>query len=236
MVLVTGNDMVNLEAAADIARATPALAGKVVVHLADIGMKRTLKGGPSGALPVAPDHVFNAHRIAARHLVLGELRGHFARTRARDVVVVAGFGRFGQTLLEVLQGEAAGGVGTVVIVDRQADMRARQFDDQIGFTAGHERHVIRGDMDDPDTWRRVEVCVAHAEAPVFLIGSDDDATNLRAALGLRRRRPHARVVVRCFHDSAFTRGLSADGGFEAFGVSALLRDSLLEQHRGWFGH
>ena len=44
----------------------------------------------------------------------------FHETHARDVVVLAGFGRFGQTILEELQHSAIDEMDTVAIIDRDA--------------------------------------------------------------------------------------------------------------------
>ena len=70
--------------------------------------------------------------------------------------------------------------------------------------------------------------------PVFVLGSDDDGLNLRTALWLQKREPEARIVCRAFYDSSFTRNLSAQGGFDVFAVSSLLRQALAERHRSWF--
>ncbi len=156
--------------------------------------------------------------------------------------VLAGFGRFGQTILETLQNEAVGDLQTVVIVDLQADKKARLFDEQVGFKAGFARKVISGDVADPATWDLVRMAFefdapeGDAPPPFYVLACSDDELNLSSAVWLRRRDDnHARIVVRCFRASLFARTLAEETGFEVFGIASLLRRSLGARHRGWFG-
>jgi hypothetical protein len=50
---------------------------------------------------------------------------HFHRTEEKDVVILAGFGRFGQTILEELQLNAHKDIASVGIIDVDADRRIR---------------------------------------------------------------------------------------------------------------
>ncbi|MCZ7680580.1 MAG: NAD-binding protein [Sandaracinaceae bacterium] len=104
VLLLTDDDLVNLEAAWSIAERAPR--ARIVAHVADLGMRRTV-ARVEGATAERVQ-VFNAHRIAAERLYEEHLERHFEDTAARDVVVLAGFGRFGQTILEHLQREACG--------------------------------------------------------------------------------------------------------------------------------
>jgi hypothetical protein len=69
---------------------------------------------------------------------------------------------------------------------------------------------------------------------VYILGTDDDRTNLQTAIRLRDLEPDARVVVRCSSDSAFIQQLAQAGGFEIFAISALLKTSFVDLHREWF--
>jgi hypothetical protein len=266
--MLTDEDLLNLEAATVVIDQHPSLGEHVVVHLADISMKRILNqrlAGPdtamfslaamkqragmkslddsdaighehAGIIPVAKNHVFNGHRIAARQLVISHLVPYFKSTPSKDVVVIAGFGRFGQTLLEIMQREAKGEFDTVVIVDPEADLKARVYQDQVGYDRSYGVHLVNGTMDDPQTWDEVESVVSGAESkmPVYLLASGEDADNLRRAMGLRERHPNGHIIVRCFQETAFTRRTSEKVGFSVFGMSALLEESLVERHKLWF--
>ena len=76
--------------------------------------------------------IFNSHEFAAMHLVREHLLGHFHSTPYRDLVVLAGFGRFGQTVLHQLQQHAKGSFGHVVIIDEHATRNARAFGEEPG--------------------------------------------------------------------------------------------------------
>jgi voltage-gated potassium channel Kch len=235
VVLVTGNDLVNLEAATEVAGLVP---GRIIVHCSDIRMKRAIRAHLATQIDVS---VFNSHDIAATELVRTHLAGHFRHTESRDVVVLAGFGRFGQTILERLQREFADELLHVILVDLHADLRARQFELRVGFIPGSAWTAIAGDLEDPDTWARVEEAIAtgpqpegKVPMPVYVLGSDDDRSNLQTGLWLRSRGAPARIIIRCFNESSFTEELEVPGEMEIFGVSRLLRDSLVARHREWF--
>ncbi len=236
VVLVTGNDLVNLEAATEVASVVP---GRVIVHCSDIRMKRAIREHLAGQSEVT---VFNSHDIAATELVDSHLVRHFQDTAARDVVVLAGFGRFGQTILERLQRKFADELLHVVVVDLHADVRARQFELRVGFSQAVTWTPIAGDLEDPRTWQRVDEAIDAGPAeeggerptPVYVLGSDDDRSNLQTGLWLQSRDAPARIIIRCFSQSSFTSGLEVPGELDIVGVSRLLRDSLQHCHRLWF--
>ena len=237
VVLVTSHDLVNLDGAVGVLDDAPHLDRRVVAHVADLTLKRSVV--EHGGLGFPPDRVFNTHRVAAEHLVRQDLSEHFSSTAGRDVVVLAGFGRFGQTILEVLQEEAAAEVRSVVIVDPQAHRALRQFEEAVGVRSGWTCSVVEGDVADPATWGLVEtgLCLQAEETgrPIYVLGTDNDEVNLHAALRLRQSDPDAAVIARCFSDSGFAKRLAAEASVDVVGVSGLLRRSLARRHREWFG-
>ena len=241
VLVMTGDDLNNLGTATDLIEEAPNLAGRIVVHVRDLGLRRTLNrklpGREAGPLPSYESdlgHIFNSHRVAAQHLVEHRLRAHFALTEASDVVVLAGFGRFNQTILETLQAQALGEFHAVVIVDVHARIQARAFEEQVGF-GDYSTEVIEGDMNNTEVWEEVKEACSGVVSPAYVLGSDQDSTNLRVAMGLRERYPAARIFARCFDESAFTRRLAREDGFEISSVADLLRSSFRLHHRTWFG-
>ncbi len=253
VVLTTGSDLVNLEAATDILGGHPRLADRIVAHVSDGALERSVVGGGGqeasrNGATLSGRRLFNAHRIAADELVHRRLVPRFEETRLADVVVLAGFGRFGQTILEMLMSEAPDEFSTVLILDRVAEMRRRQFDEHAGQAVTHQLLTLERDLHDPGTWAEVEDIIEglgadpgdgpqpdpERRSAIFVLGTDDDPLNLRSAMTLRRRSPGAHIVVRCFHDSSLTDHLAEQGGFDVFGVSTLLRDALADYHRQWF--
>lgn len=222
LLMLTDDDFVNLDNAAKILQLEPKLAGKLVAHVSDIAFLRVVS-----ETHVADDiSIFNTHQIAARHLVETKLLRHFQRTEPLDTVVIAGFGRFGQTVLDELQARALDALDHVILIDVDCERRALVFDEQVGFVPDYRRNVREGDLRDPRTWRDLEL----GEEPVLIIGCGDDGVNLRTALWLRSRYPKAYVIVRSFRPSAFGAEVSEEGSFEVVSVAQLIEQSF---PRGW---
>lgn len=221
--LLTGDDHVNLDAAARVLERAPHLAGHTLAHVADIRLLRVIER--RGLLPGV--RLFNSYRTAARHLVEVHLRPHFEQTVTPDALVLAGFGRYGQTVLDELQQRARGHLATIVLVDLEAERRAAVFDEQVGFAEGVRREVVQADLRDPRVWGRVDGLLGpEVTQPVFVLCSGDDGTNLRAALRLSSRTPRPLLLARCFHRSTFTDRIGAELGFEIVSTSELLAAHL----------
>lgn len=218
--LLTGDDFVNLDAAAKILQRVPALAQRTVVHVSDLHFLRVIHD-----TRVAQEcAIFNSHHIAAKHLVRTELLAHFQRTEVRDVVVLAGFGRFCQSVLASLQELAGDKFGRVVIMDLEAGSRAAVFAQQVGFKGFYERQIIDGDLRDPRTWDAITGL--DVSEPVFILGCGDDGANLHTALWVKSAHPHAYVVARTFQRSSFADELGREGGFLVFSVADLVARSV----------
>jgi hypothetical protein len=228
VLLLTGDDFANLDAAAKILMLAPHLKGRIVAHVSDLGfMRETADSSVARAC-----EIFNGHEFAATSLVREHLLERFHSTPQRDLVVLGGFGRFGQTVLHELQKHARGSFGHVVIVDAQAARNARDFQNQPGFTDDYTRMVADGDLLDPDIWQSVgEVARAEGHDPVVILGSGNDGTNLHAALLARKQHPSAYVIVRSFGASPFTEEIAAEAGVQAFDLAELIESSLPAE---WF--
>jgi Trk K+ transport system NAD-binding subunit len=230
VVLITEDDVVNLEAAWRLAEIAPHLV--ITAHVGDLAMWRTVRslqdrGG-------ARIHIFNGHRIAARQLYQDHLHDYFESTHPRDVVVIVGFGRFGQTLLEYLQAAAGSQIQRAVIVDLAARRQLRVYRRHVPYSDRFGLVAIEGDTDDPEIWERIEEAVAGVGVdPVYILGTDDDRLNLRAAMVFRREHPQARIFVRAVYESAFTNTVSRQLRFEMLSVESMLRVALAEEQEKW---
>lgn len=236
MIAVTDDDLVNLELAWAAKDRWPDL--PVAVHVADLSLlrpvNRLLRGSAreAGHGTGAP-LVFNTHRISALHLYDRFLHPHFQDTGYRDVLVVAGFGRFAQTILELLRVTAADEVERVVIVDGDATVRLRQFttDVKLGSFAVLP---VDGAIEDPGTWDRVEASLQDLDVtPVYLLASNEEVVNFRTALMLRERVPEARIFARCFHRGRFSESLAEQRTFELLAFEEVLREALMEHFEGF---
>src|SRR5690606_23500220 len=111
VMLLTGDDFANLDAAARILAHAPWLRGRVVAHVANLGFMRAVPRTKLGA----HYETFNSLESAAVDLVTHRLLAQFEATENRDLVILAGFGRFGQTVLDQLQTHADGWFSAVVL-------------------------------------------------------------------------------------------------------------------------
>jgi Trk K+ transport system NAD-binding subunit len=221
--LLTGDDFANLDAAATILGHAPHLTERIVAHVADLHFMRVLEKTQLSHQVT----VFNTHEIAAAHLVNTRLLQHFHKTEPLDTVVIAGFGRFGQTVLDRLQTHAAGKFDRVVLIDIDCQRRTLLFEEQVGFSDGYTVECADGDLRDPDLWRRLDAdCALRDGEPAFVIGSGDTGINIHTALWLQNKYPEAYVVARSFRRSRFAEEISKEGGFEVFSVAELVVQSI----------
>ena len=72
-----------------------------------------------------------------------------------DVVILAGFGRFGQSVLEAVIRIAERELDHVIIIDRDAKRRALVVDEQQKIGVNYNRSIIEGDIADPSIWNQV---------------------------------------------------------------------------------
>lgn len=225
VVFVTEDDLVNLEAAWAAWDKCPAL--HIATHVADLTLLRPVErvteedNAPRG---------FNTHRIGAEHLYRTHLAKHFRATGYKDIVVLVGFGRFAQTLLELMLAEESENLESIIVVDHDASFFFRRF--QVDILEPAERvTVLDGDPIDPATWKSVEALVANSEAtPVYLLGGSSEVNNMRAAMLLRQHSAECRIFARCFHRSTFVTSLSEQLGVELLSFEDLLRASLREHY------
>ncbi|MBT6278273.1 MAG: hypothetical protein HOI95_29570 [Chromatiales bacterium] len=217
--LFTGDDHVNLDSASRIAALAPHLADRTVAHVADLRFLRVIESRKI----LSRAYKFNSYRTAADHLVETLLVPHFQSTDNRDTVVLAGFGRFGQTVLHELQNAALGQFGKVIIVDMNADSLVNVFAEQIGFDASYVYEHMNEDIHEPRTWHHVDsIANTPREELVFVLGGGVDSLNIRTALWLADKMSGAMVVARCFRSSDFTADISREGQFHIVSTAELL--------------
>lgn len=227
VMLLTGDDFGNLDAASRILTRMPWQRGHIVAHVADLGFLRAV---PAETID-AGFATFNGLEFAAIHLVEQRLITRFGTTDHRDLVVLAGFGRFGQTVLHQLQEKASEVFGAVILLDLEADANALKFAESPGF-GDYRRYVIEGHVRHPAIWQRIdEIISGEIGEPVIVVGTGDEGTNLHTALDLRRRYPNAHITVRSFGHSPFAKGVAAKTGLQPFELAELISSSM---PRAWF--
>jgi hypothetical protein len=234
MIVLSDNDLLNLEIAWSAKSCNPDL--PVAVHVTDLTLLRPVSRlvrdrASVDASPASLPLVFNTHRIAALHLYEHFLRPHFEETGYRDVVVLGGFGRFSQTILELLKVAALDELEHIVIVDPEGAKNVRQFGADVSLES-FSYSTVDGDLEDPGTWAKVDSLLSsYSATPVYLLAAARDVTNFRAAMMLRRRSSDIRIFARCFRRGSFAESLARENAFELLAFEEVFEQALQDHYQ-----
>jgi hypothetical protein len=170
---------------------------------------------------------FNCYHLAASGLVRDYLLQHFQHTGVKDVVVLAGFGRFGQTILEELQNHAAGEVSTVGLIDLDAERRVLVVQEQGHLSEDYRRVVVQGHVGHPEVWRKMSEAVDLSRSePTVILGTGSPEENLRAAMWVKQRWPNALVFARTNDVSVFATDVSREHDINSISITKLVEDNI----------
>ena len=223
VLLLGENDFLSFEAASKILRLYPVLANKIVIHCASLRFLRAM----SGTRVVDQTVRFNSYNLAAKALVRDTLLEHFVKTEGKDTVVLAGFGLFGQTILEELQENAQGHLARVILIDVDAHRRIQIVEEQRRFSAIDEQHVLQGDISHPDVWRQVvDISDLAVEEPVLILGTGSAANNLRTALWIKDKYPNGLVFSRTNGISEFANQVGTDHDITSISITQLVEENI----------
>jgi len=226
--IASTNDFDNFEAASKILDLQPELEGNLVVHCSRLRFMRAMRLSDV----ITKAIVFNNYHLAAKQLVKRHMLSHFSDTRKLDTVVIAGFNRFGQTILEELQQSAIGEVSDVVIIDSDVQRRILVTKEQIEISSAFRLHLLEGEIDHPQVWQQLSSVInLELMRPFLLLATPKDDDNLRTGLWLKRKYPAAKVMVRSARASHFSKQICDDAGIEAFAMSEIIYDSMPDE---WF--
>ncbi len=223
VMLLGDNDFVAFEAASKILRLYPQLSSQIVLHGGSLRFLRAMQGTQIANQVT----LFNSYNLAAKGLVNSVLIDHFKKTNYQDTVVIAGFGLFGQTILEELQMNAGDEIDLVAIVDKQAYRRVQIVDEQQKSGVFYERKVYQGDSSHPEVWRNLtgDLDLSRGE-PVVIMGTGDPANNLRTALWIKQKYHNALIFVRTNDISAFAQAVGEEYGVHCISITQLVEDNI----------
>lgn len=214
--------------AAQVSHIAPQLRNRVVAHVADLRLLRVIEN--RGILPSV--RMFNSYRTATRHLVQSLLTPHFDTTANRDTLVLAGFGRFGKTVLHEVQASVLTMFERIIIVDLKAEILVHMFAEQVGFADDYQYMYLAEDIHEPRRWQHVIDKVDRPqEGFVYVVGSGFDSVNVSTALWLADRAPEAIIVARCDWRSSFTADISRECDFHVVSTADLLMEQF--HHNGY---
>ncbi len=228
IVLVSDSDFDNFETASKLLAMKPKLGERIIVHCNKLRYLREM--AHSDVVQMA--RTFNSYRLAAQYLVRSVMLEHFHQTKQLDTVVLAGFGAFGQTVLEELQLIAEAEISEIAIIDVDAHRRLLVVQEHVEMRSGIKKHIFQGEIGHPEVWQRVEAAVdLTSGAPLLLMATGQDDENLRAGSWLSRRHPNSRVMIRSQRESHFAESISKSTGIITFSLSRIFRESLPDD---WF--
>lgn len=223
VLLLDDSSLRSYEAASALIELVPDIGNKVIIHCANLRFMRAMEN-----TQVAEQcETFNTYHLAAAGLVRSHMLHHFEETRSKDIVIIAGFGRFGQTILEELQAKAIAELDTVIIIDIDVHRRVLVADEQTEFSGTYKRELFEGDVSHPEVWERVrrEANVV-GNNTVFVLATGREEDNLRTALWLRRRYPGAMVIARSSKESLFATEVGREHDIVSISITQLVEDNI----------
>ena len=223
VVLMGERDFHAYEAASKILAQFPHLANNIVLRCHNLRFMRTMNETDLARRLV----VFNAYHLAAEGLVRERLITHFRKTKAPDAVVIAGFGRFGQSVLEELQSHAQDLLSVVALIDQDAHRRVQVAEEQQKIGGTYRKEILQGEISHPELWWRLgDVVDLNSAQPTVIFGTGDIEENLRAAIWLKQRHPNALVFARTDDASSLALEIGAERGINYFSLKQLIEDNI----------
>ncbi|MEQ8691487.1 MAG: NAD-binding protein [Pseudomonadales bacterium] len=217
------DDFQACEAASRILKIAPQLDQRVIVHCQNLRFMRSLANTDLAAKCV----FFNNYNIAASAFVHTHLIDHFDKTANKDNVVIAGFGRFGQSVLEELHAHAASKINNIAVIDVDADRRVLVVAEQARLAHSFESEVFQGDIGNPEVWRRLTSSMdLSADEPTIILGTGREQENLRTALWMKDRFPNTHVYARTNDISQFALAVGAEHGIKSVSITQLVEQSI----------
>ena len=224
ILLLDDNSLRSYEAASVLINMVPGIGSRIVIHCANLRFMRSMEN----TRVAQRCETFNTYHLAASGLVRSHLLNHFRGTGGRDIVVLAGFGRFGQTILEELHLCAPHELDTVLIIDKDAKRRVLVAEEQMQLDGDYRRLLYEGDIAHPEVWREIQRDVPQDEnsEAVFVLGTGREEENLRTALWLRRHRPEAMIIARSSKESRFASEVGEEHGILSISINQLVEANI----------
>ncbi|MEP6390967.1 MAG: NAD-binding protein [Halioglobus sp.] len=223
ILLLSDNSLRSYEAASTLLQLVPGIGQRVIIHCASLRFMRAMEN----TRVAQACETFNTYNLAASGLVKSKLLHHFEETHEKDVVVIAGFGRFGQTILEELQRSAIAELATVVIIEKDAHRRVMVAEEQMAFSSSYRREVYEGDISHPEVWQRMHSDVdLGGSNVVFVLGTGREEDNLRTAIWLKRQNATAMVIARSSKESRFADEVGTEHDIVSISINQLVEDNI----------
>ena len=227
--LLGDSDFQSYEAASRMLAQYPRLKSRIVLRCHNLRFMRALQETAIARQCIT----FNSYQLAASGLVRDHLISHFRRTDLLDTVVIAGFGRFGQTVLEEIQDHAGREISTLALIDIDAARRVLVAEEQRRIDGSYQKEVFDGNISHPEVWRKLETNVdLTVGSPTVILGTGNIEENLRAALWVKRKYPNAFVFSRTTNISRLALEVGTEQGINYFSIRQLVEEHIPDD---WLG-
>ena len=223
VVLLSDDNFQNYEAAYKILQLVPDLQKRIIIHNNSIRFMRSMEGSHVAQKCIN----FNSYQLAASALVQQHLISHFLKTEPKDVVVIAGFGLFGQTILEELQQYANKEIDTIAIIGVDATRRILVVDEQLKLANFCRREVFEGNISHPEVWKKLRSKVDLSNSqPIIILGTDSVEDNFRTSLWLKSKYPDAMIIARSYLPSKFAEDVGEQYEILYVSINQLVKDNF----------
>ena len=182
----------------------------------------------------------NIHKAVAEKICRDSI-DYMTENKGREALVFTGFGRFCQTYLrQFMEVRGTEHIGSIAIIDKDAELAWQRFFDSLSSTQRSQIADIpvrrqSGLQEDPRVWAPILSGADGSDRPpsnlVVLLGTNDDPSNLKAAMRVRDRSPEAYVMVRAFGASSFARQIGEEMNIEIVDIAEELRIQI----KAWVG-
>lgn len=221
--IFSGAEFETLSAATSFLTKWPALKGKIIVQNSDLRFLRSLKNTSLSKRCI----LFNSYNLAAATLVSSALTNHFKNSPERDLVVIAGYGRFGQSMLMLLNEMAAPSIKRVVIIDTDIEKQVSIAREQSVYRDDIPVTAITGDVSHPELWAKVTESNDLKEgSPTIILATGNDKLNLNTAITLKNRYPNLSIFTRTQEPNLFVNQVATEEGFHGFSIDQLVEAGL----------
>lgn len=223
VVLLGDDNFQNYEAAHKILQFEPGLEQRIVIHCNSIRFMRSMTDSHVAQKCIS----FNSYQLAASALVKHHLIKHFVETVPKDVVVIAGFGLFGQTIFEELQHSADKEIDTIAIIGVEAKRRIQVVEEQQKINNFCRREIFEGNISHPEVWQQLrdKVDLSNSQ-PIVILCTDSAEDNFRTSLWLKRKHPDAMIIARSYLPSKFAENVSEQYDILNVSVNQLVRENF----------
>ena len=223
LLLLDHDNFQNYEAAHKILQLQPSLEGKIIIHCNSIRFMRSMADSAVAKKCIN----FNAYQLAASALVQQHLISHFVETVPKDVVVIAGFGLFGQTILEELQHYAKKEIDTIAIIGIDAKRRIQVVDEQRQLANFCNREIFEGNISHPEVWKQLSSKVDLIDSqPIIILCTDSVEDNFRTSLWLKNKYPDSMIIARSYLPSKFAEDVSEQYNILNVSINQLVKDNF----------